>query len=226
MGKNKNGKCVYCLKDVNNITKEHVPPKCITPSADRKYSLSVPACCECNNILSKEDEYFKTTMLIGQNVSKQERLKEIYPKLFRGLNRVNKFTNDFLKGMQKIRVPIGDNEFEDKLIYTVDWHRITNFFIKIARGLYYLECKNYIPLEYLQISLDLNDVRHTIEQRLAFQIVMRDILNLDFKYQTGIVKYRYIVYPEDYKYHSIWNIILFDQMNFLVGFSRKYIVSN
>jgi hypothetical protein len=56
-------RCIYCnLREAN--TKDHVPPKCIFPPGTKKHMITVPACSDCNNLYSIEDEYFKIALTI------------------------------------------------------------------------------------------------------------------------------------------------------------------
>ncbi len=224
--KPKNGKCVYCLKEVDSITKDHIPPKCITPQEFKEDFLTVPACFECNQKLSLEDEYFRITMLISESVSEQEHLKETSFKTLNRFKHPVPFWDKFLSKIQRIDFYNEDEQYLGrKLQYTVDYHRIADYFIRLARGLFYLDTQNYIPLDYIVTSIDIFDQFN--EKDAHFIRMFYDaIKNLSFTNRTGIMKYRYRLYQTEHKIHSIWNIIVYDKINFLIYFTKKEVNSN
>lgn len=56
------GECVYCGSK-ENITADHVPPKCLFPDPKPTNLITVPACEKCNNSYKKDDEYFRICVL-------------------------------------------------------------------------------------------------------------------------------------------------------------------
>ena len=60
--------CYLCDTD-QNLTREHIPPRCLFPKP-RPSNLHTVACCfDCNNSASQDDEYFRlvTSMYVNGN---------------------------------------------------------------------------------------------------------------------------------------------------------------
>ena len=50
--------CIYCGSK-ENLTKDHIPPRCIFASPRPTNLISVPACETCNGSFKRDDEYFR-----------------------------------------------------------------------------------------------------------------------------------------------------------------------
>src|SRR5437868_3336229 len=55
--------CIYCSERVA-VTSDHVPPKNLLRTPFPPNLWTVPACLECNNFFSKDEEYFRL-LLVG-----------------------------------------------------------------------------------------------------------------------------------------------------------------
>ena len=55
-------RCVYCSSD-KGLTRDHVPPKCLIRSPYPADLLTVPACADCNNRYSRDEEYFRLVIV-------------------------------------------------------------------------------------------------------------------------------------------------------------------
>jgi len=51
-------KCIYC-GSTTNLSKDHIPPKCLFPSPAPNNLITVPSCVRCNKSYSKDEEYFR-----------------------------------------------------------------------------------------------------------------------------------------------------------------------
>lgn len=216
-------KCVYCLKQSNNISNDYIPPKGITPHEFRKDLLTVPVCSGCKSNLTLEDEYFRIAILINDSISEQKNLFAIREKNMGRFIHPTPFSGKFLFNIQKVELYTKDNKYlGSKLQYEIDQNRIENFFIRIVRALYYNETQNFIPVEYYVTSVNLLNKQ---SGNILF-LLYEAIKDITFNNRTEIIKFRYRVYPENHKLHSIWHIIIYDNMNFLVYFSKNDVKSN
>ena len=49
--------CGFCGKDVEKVTEDHVPPKCMYGGVAVPHPIKVPSCGDCNWGTSKNDEF-------------------------------------------------------------------------------------------------------------------------------------------------------------------------
>lgn len=62
-----NPRCYKCGKSLlpDEITTEHIPPKCLVTAPNYSKLITVPGCKECNLGRSKDDEYFRNWIVTG-----------------------------------------------------------------------------------------------------------------------------------------------------------------
>src|SRR5271168_5407862 len=58
------GVCIYC-GDARELTRDHVPPRCLFSKPRPNDLVTVPCCVACNRALSRHDEYFRIAMTTG-----------------------------------------------------------------------------------------------------------------------------------------------------------------
>src|SRR5687768_334768 len=58
----KGQKCYLCGKPATTF--DHIPPKSLFPKNFQYKGIKVPACKDCNNATSKDDEYLRDTFAI------------------------------------------------------------------------------------------------------------------------------------------------------------------
>ena len=96
--------CIYC-GSTENLTDEHIPPKNIFPKPrpNNIQLVTVPACKECNRGYSKDDEYFRLTLCMSQNVGDNPEARKNRDIIFRSLYRSDAkgFRNSFVKAIGK-----------------------------------------------------------------------------------------------------------------------------
>lgn len=54
--------CIYC-GSAENLTADHIPPKCLFPSPRPSSLITVPACRSCNKSYERDDEWFRVFAL-------------------------------------------------------------------------------------------------------------------------------------------------------------------
>jgi hypothetical protein len=78
--------CGYC-GSTDRITRDHVPPKGLFPAPRTPDLVTVPACEACNQGFKRDDEYFVTSLELGDAVRKTREGKQLAEKVLRSLQR-------------------------------------------------------------------------------------------------------------------------------------------
>lgn len=94
--KSKIGICTYCGKR-KPLSDDHVPPKNLFAKPFPSNLLTVPACVDCNNGFSLDDEYFRIALTITDEAKGHQGRDAILPTVMRGINRVK--AKRFLGGL-------------------------------------------------------------------------------------------------------------------------------
>jgi hypothetical protein len=80
------GVCTYC-GETKRISADHVPPKNLFPKPYPADMWTVPACDDCNQGFSKDDDYFRVWLTIAEGAKGQFERDKLIPTVVRGLHR-------------------------------------------------------------------------------------------------------------------------------------------
>ena len=80
------GACTYC-GETKWVSADHVPPKNLFPKPYRADMWTIPACDDCNQGFSKDDDYFRVWLTIAERAKGQFERDKIIPTVVRGLHR-------------------------------------------------------------------------------------------------------------------------------------------
>jgi len=118
--------CIYCQRNESS-TGDHVPPRSLIRKAHRNSLVKVPACLECNNGFSKDEEYFRL-IVVGLLCHTSEA-----EELFEGpISR----SMDYRKNMEDLM--FGSLEPDaDRVALDCDYARVGRIVEKIWRGVEY-----------------------------------------------------------------------------------------
>ncbi len=154
MGKKKRTKeiCYLCGKSIEKgrLARDHVPPKAFYPK-DVRAGLNlqvVPSHKECNEAYRKDEEYFQHAFYV--EVLRQQ--PAITPHLKNDFLRRSRkpqtpaMIRKILKGASAI-TPGGIHLPPSTLQLKIDRARIEKVALKIARGLFYIDEKRFLPLK-------------------------------------------------------------------------------
>lgn len=104
MSKSKVGECVYCGKQ-GPVTRDHVPPKGIF-AKPRPDLITVPSCKDCNQDASKDDQYFRDTFLLREDIEHHPDIQKILPSIKKSFSREQneKFVKRFFSSIRPVDV--------------------------------------------------------------------------------------------------------------------------
>ncbi len=121
------GECVYCGEH-RDVTRDHVPPRCLF-SKPRPSDLVIVPCCEsCNREFQKHDEYFRIAVTTG--IDNEKFAKESADSV-RAINSLARpASHRFARSLLE--------KYEPELArFTFDAQRIEVALYRITRGLFF-----------------------------------------------------------------------------------------
>ena len=106
-------KCYLC-GSIENLTRDHIPPKCLFPKPRPNNLYTLPCCYACNNGASKDDEYLRLATSLSINRSEKgdlafERVKTSTLKS----NRIGELLEELRSSMKQpvqVETPVGKIE--------------------------------------------------------------------------------------------------------------------
>ena len=194
------GKCVYCV-NANEETKDHVPPRGIFAKDNRDDLIRVPACFNCNNSFSKDDEWM--TQLVATNAEFQEfpGIGEVTDRALRAVSRpesygllasiVSNFTDVELWASASGR---SDGIYiRNTPAIQFDGDRFKRIISRIVRGLFWHETRRILPKDYAVYGFRLvkqtnDDAQHSIDRIFqSGQLTIRSIGGGAFEYGYHVI---------------------------------------
>jgi len=133
--------CTYCGRP-NPETQDHIPPACLFPPPRPSNLITVPSCLSCNEGASKDDEYFKTWLVMRYDIADHPAASKLLESIYRSLARPQKrgMLNKLVRGMRKIPVHSPGGLFLGHAAeYDVDLGRLGKVTNRIVMGLFLKE---------------------------------------------------------------------------------------
>jgi hypothetical protein len=142
--------CVYC-DDVAD-SRDHVPPRGIFPSPKPSDLITVPSCTSCNQSFSKDDEYFKISLGLREDVRRSREGRHLARECIRALQRPE--SSNFAKVVDStIRPPTAEEILEgadpDSVGQQPDSERLQRVIRRMIQGLHFHVSGRRLPVGYV-----------------------------------------------------------------------------
>ena len=161
--KSKENGCIYCGKPAT--TREHVPSKAFLVEPYPVNLATIPACFECNNGFSNDEEYVACFLDVLK-----ESIYQGYSRSSATVQRLEKNTN--LKKLLVEQIKVTD----DAVQYAFDETRFQRILIKLAKG--------HAGFEFDNINFDDSDIQ--ISYDFIFNLSEADIDSFEEIPQTNL----------------------------------------
>ncbi len=174
--------CVICGVR-SATTHDHVPPKGFFKGTPGQFR-TVPACKECNNGGSEDDEALRN--YISLQIGKQtEGAKKLWKNgAHKSLKRSTKLRSEFLGTMNEIEVVNEEGKNETRLSFWVPSNLYQRVFERVTRGLHFYHSGKILPPETpVKINLLNNSPDLSLPEIKALEY--QSISNGTFEYRFG-----------------------------------------
>lgn len=207
------GECAYC-GERRELTRDHVPPRCLFSKPRPGNLITVPSCSSCNAELSKDDQHFHIMITLGI-----DRVK--FPKEFAdsidSINRLNEKARLGYLGFPKILL---QNYHSDSGNVGFDRNRVAIFLHRVARGLFYhhngVRLPESVPFEFCDINESLD--RPAIDREQIHHLE-RNLITIG----QGTFRYAYVFgpWPEPDPFGTLWLMRFYDHRTFFCATSSN-----
>ena len=150
MSKEREGQCVYC-GETKVLTDDHIPPQCLFGKPRPHDLVKIPSCMRCNNEASRDDEYFKTILVLKDKAGDHPEAVAIRPSVMRALRKAKKqaFARSIVRRSSPISIMSPAGLYVGRrLAYNVDLKRLDRVVARITKGLFYSRKGHRVPLGY------------------------------------------------------------------------------
>ena len=148
--KRSRGTCVYCGRH-GTLTRDHVPPRNLFGSTSEVQLVTIPCCTKCNGQASKDDEYFRRSLILRHDIPDNPITRELLEAVYRSWRnpRQRGFTRSFLRGVEEKEVYTEGGIYLGQVgTYNVEHHRLDRVVCRIIRGLFYHHSGYPVPRDY------------------------------------------------------------------------------
>jgi hypothetical protein len=225
------GVCTYCGQ-TKWVSADHVPPKNLFPMPYPPDLWTVPACDDCNQGFSKDDDYFRVWLTIAEGAKGQSARDKIIRKVVRGLQR---------EEAQGLLRSLYDNSsmlprFSPSGLYlgqqpaiSFDGARIGRTAARIVKGLFYRVRGHRLPDDHTV------NVTHSTQFPQAFavdpevELALRQFIaatNAEPAHQLGdSFAFKWLQSPNGPD-HSMWLLYFYGQMQFFCTTFAQISIAN
>lgn len=205
--------CVYCGSR-KKLTRDHIPPKCLFDRPLPQDLITVPCCRQCNKAASKDDEYFRSTLVFRRDAGEHAEAKRVADRAVRSLQYAKG------KGLAKLLLSNVEEFYfinergivEPGASYYVDLQRLGNVAVRIIKGLFWKEFGECLPDDYEASAFNDSGIQHMDENQLGiFRTVLEGrstiVGNEVFRYWKSVA-------PED-PFSTAWILLFYESVYFL-----------
>jgi len=202
------------------VTDDHAPPRNIFPKPRPSDLITVPACLNCNASTSKDEEYFRLKLCLGEQVGDNAAARKNRATIFRSLERpqaagLRRSLVSDIRTVQ-VRTPAGIY-LGRRLAFDVDIERIFRVVEKTVRGLFFNETGQRLHPGY-EVRVHSDDTLRDEPAEVLEEWRQTIIIPLAHKTAkvigNGTFSYRFHVTGED-PFLSVWALTFYSKVSFL-----------
>ena len=210
--------CVYCGSN-GILTRDHVPPRNLFPKPRPSDLITVPSCLKCNTSASKDDEFFRQSLLLYKDTLSLPGLDNLASNFMRGLSRPER---PGLLADLKERVYV-EPKYNPKGDYLgevfkqeIDAERLDKVARRITKGLFYTRMGQRISDKYFVSAFSTTD-NENIPRDLQLVIEKLEAQSATAVGDGSIFTFQQRIFGEDSSI-SQWLLTFYQKVKFL-GFS-------
>src|SRR5258706_7560399 len=200
----------YLCGSLENLTRDHVPPRGFFPPPLPSNLITVPCCNSCNHGYSLDDEATRLWLSAAYGASKagewilEHKASKKTPKLIDAL----------LTSIEEVKLLTVDHGEVDVERYEVPIDRIERFVIRVTKGLLTHHFPDY---DYSTATFETRYIPQTVDN-LAKLEPIRDLLHYDSR-GDGVFQYRRGL--TESKLSGLWILVFYEAIVFLVSHTKN-----
>jgi len=207
------GQCAYC-GCISPVTDDHIPPKNLFPKPRSSNLITVPCCLPCFEGWSKDDEYFRATILASFKTHDMPLAEGVMDSLLRSLKRSPGFANLLINSIEEIEMVTESGIYLGKQdALKLDGARVNRVSQRIIRGLFLKENKYPLPENYEVVAK---------VQQFGFESILENLPDIQLEdlriIQNGVFCYTFCR-TNDEPNSGLWLLLFYKHLP-IAGFIR------
>ncbi|MEW5985907.1 MAG: hypothetical protein AB1791_04675 [Chloroflexota bacterium] len=207
------GECVYC-DERKPLTDDHVPPKNLFAKPRPGNLITVPACAECNKGFERDDEYFRTMLVLWEKTGDHFGARRLADRVVKDLKRPEKvrFRSSIFHKARPVKLFTKSGLYDGETgLVEVDVLRLHRTVTRTVRGLFYHHAGHRLDDSYevqIRVSPMSGMILDLIIATLPGLSTTPEIIG------DGVFKYWFQVSTRDEKV-STWVLMFFENLPFV-----------
>lgn len=176
--------CTYC-GGTENLSADHIPPKCLFPEDRRQNLVTVTACQTCNHQFSKDDEYFRF-VVAAPAYDHNEAARRIWDgEIIRSVRRRPLIRAAILNTLRTVELRTPAGLYVGRTSgFRVDWPRVKRVVERTVRGLLWYHFKT-APAAGAETNTFYNPDVAPVMEILTTDLALTGIGGDVFRYRYG-----------------------------------------
>lgn len=217
MAKGRKGQCVYCGRELV-LTEDHIPPRALWAKPQPTDLVVVPACSDCNTGASKDDEYFKTMVVLKDGSGLHPEARAITGSVLRALQMPKKaaYSKYILSALQLKSLRSKGGLYLGRVpTVDVDLARLDRVVARVVRGLYWHHFAERLPTDCQVVAWSESGLVAMDAEALGQVSSMVGRLRSGDQHQLGRGVLGYWYGTAEVQYASVWLLEFYGDVRFL-----------
>jgi hypothetical protein len=218
-GKSKRlGTCTYCGYE-GQMTRDHVPPKCLFDEPRPSNLVTIDCCRKCHVGTTADDEYFRLMLTMRDDVSEHRGAQRVLPSVLRSLQRKEQvqFARAFARSCNLVDVVTPSGIWlERRESYQVSFERLLRVVERTTLGLYRKHFGKRLEEGYAAHGFTESGLK--VQSAATQKRLREDIAKVlaNPKHAMGDTFYYHFSAVPDQDALSVWVLTFYDKVKFLV----------
>jgi hypothetical protein len=195
------GECIYCGEQ-HELTRDHVPPRCLFSKPRPNELITVPCCARCNSEFQKHDEYFRIAITTGID-------REKFPK--ENADSVRAINSLARPSSLSFARSLLENYEPESARFTFDGQRIEIALFRITRGLFFhhnsVRMSGNIGFAFREVT---DNLKTNVEGRKRIERLAANLITIG----PGTFRYSYEPFFQPDPFGTIWLMRFYDHKTF------------
>ena len=213
--------CVYC-ETGEDLTREHVPPRCLFGPPRPPNLITVPCCRKCNNGAAQDDEYFRLVMCVRHETRGHADARAGFGAILRSFtgSKQRGFRKAFFKKTTPVELWTSAGLYlgeTGKL--SVDNARIHNTVGRVARGIYWHATRAVLPAARELVVREANELTSmdgVTLKRLRREVIGPLLAQPEVRVGEGTFRCWFLTQEGKGGMAAAWLMRFYDSIDFLV----------
>ncbi len=208
--------CVFCGA-TENLTRDHIPPDNLFPPPKPNKPITVASCQECNGGSSKDDTYFRDTLLFWDVTHDHPEAKKVADTVIRSFRRPEQedYSRSFINSVKEVDVFTPGGLYVGKHFgKPIDHLRLNRTAKKIVKGLFSHEFGERLPDHCDAMAFGLRNEREQKKQLWLQETCSKLVGEPQTTIGNGVFHY-WFHQEEDAPEKSIWLLLFYEKVPFM-----------